>query len=782
MEVDVLAERLKKLDAETLVVDGELSRYTSQADLNNGHAAKRIDFLRAQLGSALSTSHELASLLQESGLVASRISGKIRAIDLEKSRVQQSLDYVEKVMLLKRSVLGAQSAMDARDWESAAKCIADARKLPDSLVDGEFARAMVPTSELPDFPVETIKATSDSLNDLFLREFGKATAAKDMESVTRYFKLFPLIGHEKEGLDVYARFIRGFVTAHSRTILQSRPQTTEQLHMFYGNALSGLFETIASIVAQHAPIVEKHYGPGRMGRVCARVQDEADAQGGLIVDSFWDEQRIDKVVSDVKQYSFASLVSSFTRSSTAARTGTPDVDTTRDDIDLRQVNDLITEASIMLNRWTLYRKFLATNLTLDVDDANGPHNQSSPDTQSVNSGHTGHSGNAVQNGKKSTLKEPQLAKESGFANKVSVRLAPTVEVLATFAMRRTVEMAFEMDELPDLYQAYTPEAPLTSSVVDDVMFILSTLVKQVVSSGEITLIKNTLSNFRRIMESDYVGLLQRRLRDEAPKQLMATSAPSTSGRSGTPPVSASRRVLAGLSSTEERRLRAFLVYLNNLLVSYTYVERILKEVPVEADVPFDTDGQQVRSLLESMTGGFKSRCNELINDGIQVTFSTVVAVRLRNLTTQMFRNAHYMLSAEEASAEGRESSISAIFKNGWDQLMTEFGRIMAPDNYKRLQLQAATLVSRLVEKWLWSLEGKVNELGAIKLDRDIGRIITTASSDAYKLREKFVRVAQIITILGFDDEEEEEHVTWYLTDEERSRARMIRVERRPDIY
>lgn len=776
----MLAERLKKLDAQASVVDGELSKYTSQADLNNGHAAKRIDFLRAQLGSALSTSHELASLLQESGLVASRISGKIRAIDLEKSRVQQSLEYVEKVMLLKRSVLGAQSAMDARDWESAAKCIADARALPDSLVDGEFARAMVPTSELPDFPVETVKATSDSLNDLFLREFNKATAAKDMESVTRYFKLFPLIGHEKEGLDVYARFIRGFVTAHSRTILQSRPQTTEQLHMFYGNALSGLFETIASIVAQHAPIVEKHYGPGRMGRVCARVQDEADAQGGLIVDSFWDDQRIDKVVSDVKQYSFASLVSSFTRSSTAARTGTPDVDTAKDDsIDLRQVNDLITEASIMLNRWTLYRKFLATNLTLEVDDANGgPQNQSgSPDTQSVNSG------NDVQNGKKSsTLKEPQLAKESGFANKVSVRLAPTVEVLATFAMRRTVEMAFEMDELPDLYQAYTPEAPLTSSVVDDVMFILSTLVKQVVSSGEIGIIKNTLSNFRRIMESDYVGLIQRRLRDEAPKQLSATSAPPTAGRSGTPPVSASRRVLAGLSSTEERRLRAFLVYLNNLLVSYTYVERILKEVPVESDVPFDTDGQQVRSLLESMTGGFKSRCNELINDGIQVTFSTVVAARLRSITSQMFRNAHYMLSAEEASAEGREGSISAIFKNGWDQLMSEFGRIMAPDNYKRLQLQAATLVSRLVEKWLWSLEGKVNELGAIKLDRDIGRIITTASSDAYKLREKFVRVAQIITILGFDDEEEEEHVTWYLTDEERSRARMIRVERRPDIY
>lgn len=102
----------------------------------------------------------------------------MRRLDLEQSRVKESLKYVNDVIDLKRSVQGVHHAMDIRDWERAASYIDRARKLPPSLVSGEFAKVMVPTAEYPDFPLETLDEASKALGTIFLREFEKAASEK----------------------------------------------------------------------------------------------------------------------------------------------------------------------------------------------------------------------------------------------------------------------------------------------------------------------------------------------------------------------------------------------------------------------------------------------------------------------------------------------------------------------------------------------------------------------------------------------------------------------------
>lgn len=60
--------------------------------------------------------------------------------------------------------------------------------------------------------------------------------------------------------------------------------------MYYITMLTSLFESIALIVDQHQPIVEKYYGPGKMVAVVARLLQECDHVVKSLAGG-WEEER-----------------------------------------------------------------------------------------------------------------------------------------------------------------------------------------------------------------------------------------------------------------------------------------------------------------------------------------------------------------------------------------------------------------------------------------------------------------------------------------------------------
>jgi conserved oligomeric Golgi complex subunit 4 len=195
--------------------------------------------------------------------------------------------------------------MEKQDWDEAATFIHQASLLDTSIVNGPLAMAAVPTSEIPDPPTVFLSQASDALFKLFLREFDAAAKVKDEERITRFFRLFPLIGKENEGLDVYGRFVCGIIAGRSRaamtqcnTCLGLRLIIATSSPMFFASTLTALFENIARIVETHTPLVDRFYGTGKMVRVIQRLQGECDRQGGIILDSLWDERNIQRKVRD----------------------------------------------------------------------------------------------------------------------------------------------------------------------------------------------------------------------------------------------------------------------------------------------------------------------------------------------------------------------------------------------------------------------------------------------------------------------------------------------------
>lgn len=241
-------------------------------------------------------------MLSGAATTANRVSSAVKRLDVEQSRVKATLEVVEQVAELKSCVLGVTGSMGApQDWETAAGYLSRASKVPSEIIKGSFAEEMVPTAEVPDPPAITLENAAASLCGLFLREFEKAAAAGDGEKVTRFFKLFPLIGRTDVGLDVYGRYVCQGVAARAREAIavkrgEGGAGGAGLGDFFYANAMTRLFEHIASIVEQHGGLVERHYGSGRMVRVIERLQVEADTQGGIIIDTFTDERIVDRKV------------------------------------------------------------------------------------------------------------------------------------------------------------------------------------------------------------------------------------------------------------------------------------------------------------------------------------------------------------------------------------------------------------------------------------------------------------------------------------------------------
>jgi hypothetical protein len=142
------------------------------------------------------------------------------------------------------------------------------------------------------------------LLNVFRKSFAEASQSRDAAATTRFFKLFPVIGWEEEGLEAYASFVVDLVKVRPPASAKSKnPNSLSSNHLlsitlassplYYITALTALFESIAMIVDQHQPVVEKYYGLGKMANVVTRLLQECDRIAKGLIEG-WEEERMMK--------------------------------------------------------------------------------------------------------------------------------------------------------------------------------------------------------------------------------------------------------------------------------------------------------------------------------------------------------------------------------------------------------------------------------------------------------------------------------------------------------
>jgi conserved oligomeric Golgi complex subunit 4 len=724
-------------------------------------------------------------MLDSASSTASHLSSKVKQLDLEKKRVEETFGVVEQVSELKACVQGVVGSMGApQDWEAAAGYIARASKVPKHIIEGKFAARIVPSVEVPDAPGVTIESAKESLCGLFLREFEKAAEEGDNAKITRFFKLFPLIGREETGLEVYGRYVCQGVAQKARGNLKEGTKGRDGKEgFFYANAITKLFEHIAQIVENHGTLVERHYGQGRMVKVIERLQIEADVQGGIILDTWGDERSVDRKMKDVKSYPFSFLVQSFLpaqRGPGISRTSSPAVGSgtngrlSEDEgVDMKEVDGLLNEMAMMLGRWSLYSRFLAgkcrvsppKGVLLQAISKISQDPAIDPDEPLV---------------------MPELLIKSALSRKISARLITPFEEMTTFFFRRSVEKAFQLDESPtglslNLSKPLDGNPPFIISPVDDVMYIVNTVLQRSLSTSQRDVIASVIPTIGRVLGSDFVGMIQRKMRDESyPKAVI---------QGGFPP---------------EDKIISFIVLINSLDIANDYIARIVTSriSPTDpsaaslADLyPFAQDATFVTHALKSLNTSFSSKTGELITDGLTVMFERVVKPRLRPVLRDTFRDVDYSLTEDELADLARQNDededpdvqhdiVARRFEHAWDAIMKSIQRIMTPKSLTLLLDSTAKDLAKTLEKRVWSYAGKMNVQGASRMERDFSGIIgVVARGGRYGVRDLFARVVQVCMLVNMGEEEweaineveeeGEEEMAWVLTKEERKRARAL---------
>ncbi|TEA19353.1 Calcium-transporting ATPase 1 [Colletotrichum sidae] len=745
----------------------------SQADL--ARELGRLDLLRAGLGSQVIAARSIGNdMLSTAADTAGRLSNKVKELDLEKSRVEDTLEVVKQVVELKACVQGVVGSMGApQDWEAAAAYLARAAQVPEEITKGKFASSIVPSVEVPDAPWVTLENAKESLCGLFLREFEKATKEGDGAKVTRFFKLFPMIGRGDVGLDVYGRYVCQGVAGTARSVLKETPGNQARKEgFFYANALTRLFDHIARIVEGHGGLVERHYGSGKMVRVIERLQQEADVQGGIILDSWSDERDVDRRLKDVKSYPFSFLVQSFLP---PQRGGTPRVNSPAmgagadqrvsedEGVNMKEVDAVLSEIAIMLGRWALYSRFLAGKTRSPSAPEDAP------------------------------LTIPDVVIKSNLKRKILDRLTSPYNIMMTFFFRRSVEKSFQLDEWPtglslSMNKQVDSNTPFIISAVDDVMYVVSAVIQKSISTSQRDVVTSVIPTVQRVLTSDFVGMVQRKMRDESyPKPIV---------QGGFPP---------------EDKIIQFIVLINSLDTANEYLSRIVNskvgsandaapangeahEPSLKDAFPFDKDVTLAASALKTLHNAFTSKTTELLNEGIQVLFKQVIQPRLRPVLTEAFRDADYSLTEEDLAeiAEQNEEDeedmldqVSRRFEHGWDQLMKPVARLMTSHTFTTMHDLTARYLSRYLERRVW--EARANAYGVIRMERDFSSIVSTVSKGNYGVRELFARVSQILMVANMEEEEWEEvsaaaaenpdgdddGMIWVITEDERRKARQL---------
>ena len=373
-------------------------------------------------------------------------------------------------------------------------------------------------------------------------------------------------------------------------------------------------------------------------------------------------------------------------------------------------------------------------------------------------------------------------------------------VMTTFFFRRSVEKAFQLDEQPldlslNLSKPISSNSPYITSAVDDVMYIVNQVIQRSLSTSQRNVVANVIPTIARVLGSDFIGMVQRKMRDESyPKGVVQGALPP------------------------EQIIVAFLVLINNLDVATEYVNRIVQsrldpslngdkrlaatDTPSAALLdlyPFAHDAVFVTNSLKSLQSSFSDKASELIADGIYAMFRNVMKPRLRPILADSFRDIDYSMTeeelnelAKEAEADNNhalslataEDAVIRRFQHGWEALTKPLARILTEPNFDRLLSVVISYLGEVLEKRIWSYYDRINGFGAVRLERDIASIVgLVVRGGRYSLRDAFTRCTQICLVMNMEDDEWEElqsaakgsaeDVEWKIDGEERARAKAM---------
>ncbi|XP_047566813.1 conserved oligomeric Golgi complex subunit 4 [Lutra lutra] len=648
---------------------------------------------------------QLAGMITFTCNLAENVSSKVRQLDLAKNRLYQAIQRADDILDLKFCMDGVQTALRNEDYEQAAAHIHRYLCLDKSVI--ELSRQGKEGSMI-DANLKLLQEAEQRLKAIVTEKFALATKEGDLPQVERFFKIFPLLGLHEEGLSKFSEYLCKQVASKSEEnllLVLGTDMSDRRAAVIFADTLTLLFEGIARIVETHQPIVETYYGPGRLYTLIKYLQVECDRQVEKVVDKFIKQR-------DYHQQ-FRHVQNSLMRNSTTEK------------IEPRELDPILTEVTLMNARSELYLRFLRKRISSDFEVGD------SMASEEVKQEHQKSLDKLLNN----CLLSCTMQELIGF-----------YITMEEYFMRETVNKAVALDT----YE----KGQLTSSMVDDVFYIVKKCIGRALSSSSIDCLCAMINLATTELESDFRDVLCNKLRMGFPATTLqdiqrgVTSAVNIMHSS----LQQGKFDTKGIESTDEAKL-SFLVTLNNVEVCSENISTLKKTLESDCTKLFSQGigGEQAQAKFDSCLSDLAAVSNkfrDLLQEGLTELNSTAIKPQVQPWINTFLSVSHNIEEEEFNDYEANDPWVQQFILN-LEQQMAEFKASLSPVIYDRLTGLMTSLVAVELERVV--LKSTFNRLGGLQFDKELRSLIAYLTTvTTWTIRDKFARLSQMATILNLE--------------------------------
>ncbi|XP_072374707.1 conserved oligomeric Golgi complex subunit 4 isoform X2 [Scyliorhinus torazame] len=703
-EIAELQEAYSKLCSEEEEVEAELGTLIGQqSSLDSKMVA--LHRMGPNLQLIEGDAKQLAGMITFTCNLAENVSSKVRQLDLTKNRIYQAIQRADDILDLKFCTDGVQTALRNEDYEQAAAHIHRYLSLDKSVI--ELSR-QGKEANIIDANLNLLQEAEQRLRVIVAEKFDVAITEGDLPQVERFFKIFPLLGLHEEGLSKFSEYLCKQIANKAEENLQlalSTEMSDRRAAVTFADTLTLLFEGIARIVETHQPIVETYYGPGRLYTLIKYLQVECDQQAEKVVDKFIQQRDYHRKFQRVQNSMMRSL--------------------TMDKIEPRELDTILAEVTLMNARAELYLRFIKRRITADFEVCDALASEE-----------------VKQEHQKALDKLCNLC----LLSRNMQELIGYYITMEEYFMREMVNKAVAMD--------VCEKGQLTSSMVDDVFFIVKKCIGRALASSNIDCLCAMINHSTTLLESDFREVLYNKLRMGFPAttfqdiQRGVTSAVNIMHSS----LQQGKFDTKGIESTDEAK-QSFLVTLNNVEMCSENLLTLKKTLESDCTKLFSQGlgAELAQAKIDSCLSDLAAVSNkfkDLLQEGLAELNTTAIKPQIKPWITGFLSISHNIEEEEFNDYEANDPWVQQFILN-LEQLMTEFKVGLSQVIYDSLTSLMTSLIAIELEKVV--LKSTFSRLGGLQFDKELRSLIAYLTSViTWTIRDKFARLSQMATILNLE--------------------------------
>nr|CAD2183787.1 unnamed protein product [Meloidogyne enterolobii] len=549
----------------------------------------------------------------------------------------------------------------------------------------------------------------------------------------RLFKLFPLINEHQSGLKRYGSHICDKIAELSQQnykIMQAGGTDDNRKNVLFADTLTMLFEGIARLVELSQPVIISAYGQDKMLDLIEIIQPQCDKQTSLILDAFLQKRHFQELANQVRVLLNTDGFSQTER------------------INPIELDLLLSEVTLMHTRAELFWRFLKRRLnrSAEVDrkrrtnDLDDPLIDEQRDFESEEQREE-YTAKMKKQREERDRKLDLVLNRSGLNTRMQELLGNYV-LMEQYYMTNSVQKAISMDTVED--------GALTSSLLDDVFFIVRKCIRRSISSSSIDCICAMLNNGVTLLETEFFKCISAPIKSGYPSSGWTTEAYQTAQSAYTAVLQQSKVVTDTSINSIEKQRNSFLIGLNNMRSS---VECIctLKLGLAEDFEKYLSQSKKLENAV-SQLDDFTKRLEQHANLGIVKLCDAAIRTKLKSSADEFLELPHILSDEELADFEINDPFMSNFILQ-LDKQLVRFETLLVQENYKMLVSCCAGEVAQQLERVIFKCS--FNRLGALLLDKEFRELSSYLSSIAsWNIREKYSRLSNIVTLLNCESLDE----------------------------